>query len=107
MAVRAAHLTQSDLGLDARPRCPSRDQGTDQLVLLADMVEVQDPYILLAAVDARMVLEVRDELGPGRPCPPAARDGRLLDVLCAAAPEVLAEAVATPVLKSASGAVER
>jgi hypothetical protein len=71
------------------------------------MVHVQHPEIPLAAVDAWMLLEVRDHRLAGGARPPAPRGIRLLKMLRATAPEVVAEALAAPMLESRAGSIER
>jgi len=71
------------------------------------VIEIEDPQVPLTAVDARVCLEVRHERLASRSGAPPARSARLLDVARAAAPEVLAKTVTTPMLVTAPGAVER
>jgi len=105
VAVRAADLAERDLGLDAGPRRPAGDESADQLSLLVEMIEVQDPHVALVAVDAWMLLEVRGHLLTCGGRPPAPRGIRLLKMFRATAPEVLTEALATPVLQPLAGAL--
>src|SRR5687767_9723068 len=98
MAVRAPdHALRYLLG-DARPRRPTRDERAHELALLADVIEVEDLDLLLPAIDARMVRQIRGDAGArsgGSLCP---RCGRLAEVRRAPPGEVIAKACAAPVL---------
>jgi len=107
VAVRAPHFAERDLGLDAWPRRPAGDESADQLVLLAEMVHVEHAEVLLAAVGAWMLAEVRDHRPACSGRPPAARAIGLLKMLRTAGLEVVAEALATPMLEPRAGSVER
>ena len=106
MTVRAADLALRDLGLDPRPRRTARDKGAHELAFLADVVKVEHPRIGLVAVDARVLTEIVGHQALREPDPPLPRHGGLLDVLRAAPPEVVAEALPAPVLQPRPGPVE-
>jgi hypothetical protein len=55
VTVGAHHLTASDLGLDGLARGSLREQHGDARGLLADVVELEDQRIGVAAVDAWVV----------------------------------------------------
>ena len=76
-------------------------------MLLAHVIEIEHAKVPLAAIDAGMFVKVRGHRLAGGLRPPSARVRRLLAVLRAALPEVVAEAVATPVLDAGTRAVER
>jgi len=71
------------------------------------VVEVEHPQVALAAVDARITLEVGRYERASAGDPAAARGAALAPVQFAARPEVLLEAGTTPVLTPVAEPVER
>jgi hypothetical protein len=57
VTVGAYHLAFLDLGEDDFPRPPDK-MGTDRELLVAKVIELQNDGVCLAAVRARMRLEV-------------------------------------------------
>ena len=107
MAVAAADLAPRDLRFEPRARGTPGDERADERDLVGDVVEVQDLLIGFAAVHARMTREVLPHERACRPHTFATGLGALAAVLVATQAEVLAEAVATPVLQTVAPAVER
>lgn len=106
MTVAAADLALRDLGLDARPVSRAGDERTDELALLAHMIEVEHRRVVLAAIDAWML---REEGGHplARRCDPLPASRRYLaDMGLTATAEVVAEALTAPVLQTGAGAIE-
>jgi hypothetical protein len=62
MAVRAPHFAFFDLGFDTRPCAPASRISRDVGNLVADVIKLENDDVFLAAVDARMVLQVVDDL---------------------------------------------
>src|SRR2546423_5746406 len=58
MAVRAPHLALGDLGFDQRPRPSARHEGRDVFCLVAQVIELENEDVSLAAVDARVFEQV-------------------------------------------------
>jgi hypothetical protein len=62
MAVGAAHLALVDLGFDSRPCPPASCVGRDVGYLVADVIELENDDVTLAAIHARMLSQVVDDL---------------------------------------------
>jgi hypothetical protein len=62
MAVRASHLAFLNLGLDARPGAAASRIDGDVCDLVADVIELENDDVPLAAVDAWMSSEIFDDL---------------------------------------------
>jgi hypothetical protein len=107
VAVRASHLAARDLPEDLLVRAAAGDQVREPLRALADMVELEDRKVGLAAVDARMCLQVPDDRRAGTLRTPSLRRGDLPAVPIAPRCEVRAEAVAAPVLMPGRSPIER
>ena len=52
MTIRAAHFAFINLSLDRRPRQPTLHELTDVCDLIAHVIEVEEQWVCLAAVDA-------------------------------------------------------
>src|SRR5207245_1619839 len=61
MAVRAAHFAFFDLGFDTRPCAPASGKGRDVGNLVADVIELENDDVSLAAIHARMLSQVVDD----------------------------------------------
>jgi len=61
MAVRAAHLALFDLGFDTRPCAPASRINGDVGNFVADVIELENDDISLAAIDARILSQVVDD----------------------------------------------
>jgi len=62
MAVGAAHFAFLNLSLDTRPRAPTSCIGGDVGHLVADVIKLEHDDVSLAAIHARMLSEVVDDL---------------------------------------------
>src|SRR5712692_10148569 len=62
MAIRAPNLALRDLSQNHRPTSATICEARDVSKFLSYVVELQHDNVRLAAIDARMVREVRDQL---------------------------------------------
>jgi len=62
MAVRAAHFAFLDLRFDTRPCAPASGIDRDVGNLVADVIELENNDVSLAAIHARMLSQVVDDL---------------------------------------------
>jgi len=65
MVIRADDLALLDLGQDPRPWHARHDHRADLMAFVALMVKVQHHDIGLAAVHARMIRQVSEDVLPG------------------------------------------
>ena len=106
MAVCADDLTSGDLGVDGRHRRCAGDQLRDARGLLAEMIELEDDRIGLAAIDARVMTKMVEH-----PCAQGSLSSQLggvrLSTVCVASlAEVRGEARSAPPLQPVAVTVE-
>jgi hypothetical protein len=106
MAVGADDLTPGDLGFDGLHRHGVGNQFGDARRLVADVVELEDDRIRLAAIDARVVTEVVEHLCAQGSLSRQLGGVRLSSVRVASLAEVGGEAGPTPPLQSVAVSVE-
>ena len=106
MAVRANDLTSGDLGVDGPHRRCAGDQLRDARRLLAEVIELEDDRIGLAAIDARVMTEMVEHLGAQGSLSRQLGGVRLSSVCVASVAEVGGEAGPTPPLQPVAVPVE-
>jgi hypothetical protein len=95
-----------DLALDARNRLAFGDKDSNVSFLGSDVVELQDDDVGLAAVSTQSRRQVVEHVGLRRPPVSPLRLSYLLKMERAARTEVLAKALATPMLTAIAESVE-